>query len=305
MREETHVMKEKYKLVGFVNIRNIRPGFVEPVFSYDGKLCFQLGANDIISGFVEIGEEKNQIIPLWEERDFFSSIGSSYIYAYQRRDKSVYYGNASDMAEYIKTVKTNSNGLKREFGFFLQDKSHVNDEKPHNCLNNEKEVRNLVSYRSKPIFQYKFRPLLQNKKVNDGGFCVILYENRILSFSTYNMAGEFIDELCFSLPVRVIQCFYALLRNASSWLGDTPCDLSGGKKTLYASSLAFDGYDPIRILGVDDLLCKAIGSAAGFFSRHLIVLFEDVANLFAENGIRLTLESFVWDTQKIRPFRIK
>ena len=40
-----------------------------------------------------------------------------------------------------------------------------------------------------------------------------------------------------------------------------------------------------------------------FFARHLYVLFEDVANLLAENGIRLTLDGFTWDNNMIRPFR--
>ena len=137
----------------------------------------------------------------------------------------------------------------------------------------------ITGYSSKPVFQYKFRPLLQDQRVMDGGFCVILYENRILSFSTYRADGSFIDELCFSLPVRVIQCFYSLLRNAGSWLGDTPCDLRGATVTTYASSFAFDGYDPIRVWGINDLLC------------------------LAENGIRLTLDGFTWDTERIHPFR--
>ncbi len=156
---------------------------------------------------------------------------------------------------------------------------------------------------SKPVFQYKFRPLIQGRRAMDGGFCVILYENRILSFSTYASDGSFLDELCFSLSVRVIQCFNGLLRNASSWLGDTPCDLRGSDLAPYASSFAFDGYDPIRVWGMNELLCLPAGSQAGFFTRHLYVLFEDVANLFAENGIRMTLDGFTWDADRIRPFR--
>ena len=161
----------------------------------------------------------------------------------------------------------------------------------------------ITGYGSKPVFQYKFRPLIQDHRVMDGGFCVILYENRILSFSTYHADGTFADELCFSLPARVIQCFYGLLRNAASWLGDTPCDLRGSSISPYASSFAFDGYDPIRVWGINDLLCQPSGSQEGFFARHLYVLFEDVANLFAENGIRMTLDGFTWDANKIRPFR--
>lgn len=161
----------------------------------------------------------------------------------------------------------------------------------------------IVGGGGKPIFQYKFRPLIQDHRVADGGFCVILYENRILSFSTYDVNGAFMDELCFSLSGRAIPCFYALLRNAASWLGSTPCDLRGTDVSPYASSFAFDGYDPVRIYGMNQLLIQPTGSGDGFFARHIYVLFEDVANIFAENGIRLTLDGFTWDQSRIQPFR--
>lgn len=161
----------------------------------------------------------------------------------------------------------------------------------------------IAGYGSKPVFQYKFRPLLQDRRAPDGGFSVILYENRILSFSTYDINGAFIDELCFSLSGRVIQCFYGLLRSASSWLGATPCDLRGSNVSPYASSFAFDGYDPIRVWGINDLLLMPSGTEEGFFTRHLLVLFEDVSNLLSENGIHLTLDGFTWEMDRIRPFR--
>jgi len=161
----------------------------------------------------------------------------------------------------------------------------------------------IAGYGCKPVFQYKFRPLMQDNRAPDGGFCIILYENRILSFSVYAADGAFLDELCFSLPGRVLQCFYSLLRNAGSWLGSTPCDLRGNTQSPYASSFAFDGYDPIRVWGMNELLCEPTGSEDGFFARHLYVLFEDVANLLAENGIRLSLDGFTWDNNRIRPFR--
>lgn len=161
----------------------------------------------------------------------------------------------------------------------------------------------ISSYGSKPVFQYQFRPLMQDRRAPDGGFCVILYENRILSFSTYGADGAFLDEICFTLAGKVIPCFYSLLRNAASWLGSCPCDLRGSDVSPYASSFAFDGYDPIRVWGINDLLCQPAGSEAGFFTRHLYVLFEDVANLFAENGIRMTLDGFTWDSNRVHPFR--
>ena len=162
----------------------------------------------------------------------------------------------------------------------------------------------IAGYSCRPVFQYQFRPLTnQEHRAADGGFCVILYENRILSFSTYDVSGRFMDELCFSLPGRAMQCFFALLRNAASWLGSSPVDLHASNVSPYASSFAFDGYDPIRIWGINDLIVEPACSESGFFARHIYVLFEDVANLFAENGIRLTLDGFTWDNQKITPFR--
>jgi len=161
----------------------------------------------------------------------------------------------------------------------------------------------IAGYSCRPVFQYQFRPLVHDFRAADGGFCIILYENRILSFSTYDAAGLFIDELCFSLPGRVMQCFFSLLRNAGSWLGSSPVDLRASNISPYASSFAFDGYDPIRIWGMNELICEPACSESGFFARHLYVLFEDVANLLAENGIRLTLDGFTWDNNMIRPFR--
>ena len=160
----------------------------------------------------------------------------------------------------------------------------------------------IARYGHKPIFQYKFRPFSQDVPPQDGGFSVILYENGILSFSTYDVNGAFIDELCFSLPGRVLQCCYGLLRNASSWLPSTPCDLRGNADSAYGSSFAFDGYDPIRVWGMNQLLCEPCGSPGGFFARHLYVLFEDISNVLVEYGINLLLDGFTW-TENIRPFR--
>jgi len=162
----------------------------------------------------------------------------------------------------------------------------------------------IARYGYKPIFQYKFRPLpREGSAPADGGFTILYYENGIISFSTYDARGLFMDELCFTLPGNVLQYFYSLLRNASSWLPSTPNDLRGSGDALYASSFAFDGYDPIRVYGIESLLCSPTGSPGGFFARHLYVLFEDICNLFAGYGVNLSLDGFTWDIDRIRPFR--
>ncbi len=160
----------------------------------------------------------------------------------------------------------------------------------------------IARYGHKPVFQYKFRPFVRDAQAQDGGFTVTLYENGILSFSTYDAMGGFIDEICFSLPSRVLQCFYGLLRNAASWLPSTPCDLRGTPDSPYGSSFAFDGYDPIRVWGMNQLLSEPCGSAGGFFARHVYVLFEDISNVLVEYGINLSLDGFTW-TDQIHPFR--
>ena len=163
----------------------------------------------------------------------------------------------------------------------------------------------IAGYGCKPVFQYKFKPLAQNGGAApvDGGFCIILYENGILSFSVYNAAGVFMDELCFTFPGKVLQCFYGLLRNASSWLPSTPANLTGTEKALYGSCFAYDGYDPIHVFGMNSLMSEPCGSPGGFFARHMYVLFEDVCNLFAEYGVMLSLDGFSWDADRIHPFR--
>ena len=161
----------------------------------------------------------------------------------------------------------------------------------------------IAGYHSKPVFQYQFRPLMNAHRAPDGGFCVLLYENGILSFSTYDTNGVFMDEICFVLTARVVQIFYSLLRGAAGWLYACPCDLRASSVTPYASSFAFDGYDPVRIWGLKSLLAEPPGSEAGYFARHMVVLFEDIASLLAEHGIRLTLDGFTWDPQKVSIFR--
>ena len=48
----------------------------------------------------------------------------------------------------------------------------------------------IARYGHKPVFQYKFRPFSTDVPPQDGGFSVILYENGILSFSTYDANGD-------------------------------------------------------------------------------------------------------------------
>lgn len=161
----------------------------------------------------------------------------------------------------------------------------------------------ISGYRAIPVFQYKFRPLANDSRALDGGFCITLYDSAILCCTVFNLNGSRKDEWCFRLPSRSLQCYYALLRNAVSWLPSTPEDIRGENAGPYASLFAFDGYDPFRVWGIDTLLSEPCGSAGGFFARHLFVLFEDICNIFAESGVTLALDGFSWSPERIQPFQ--
>ena len=51
-------MKKKYELVGFVNLLNIRPGFVYPIFKNNGRYYFQHGEDNRICEFEEINKKE-------------------------------------------------------------------------------------------------------------------------------------------------------------------------------------------------------------------------------------------------------
>ena len=160
-----------------------------------------------------------------------------------------------------------------------------------------------------PVFWYKYVPLTSSNP-NDGGFSVILYENSVLSFSVYGQregssAKVFKDENCFALPSEVMSYYKFLLHAADSWLDCTPKELRTIGRGRYSSQFAFGGYDPINVVDIESQILERMweGNGNGFFARHLYVLFEDIANTLMENGIRLTLDSFSWQSQKIQPFK--
>lgn len=89
-------MNTKYKLIGFLNMFNIVPDFVFPVFEFNGDLFFQEGENDKIKSYSPAKSSiRTRIIPVVS--DTISDIGSSLfdissdpIYAFQTEEQVVY-----------------------------------------------------------------------------------------------------------------------------------------------------------------------------------------------------------------------
>lgn len=95
-------MGNAYKLVGFINMLDLRPGFVYPVFVNNGKYYFQHGINNTLFRFVEVQENvMDKLIPLTEDRDICVTLESNPIYAYQKRNGSIKFGNIATMKRYV------------------------------------------------------------------------------------------------------------------------------------------------------------------------------------------------------------
>ena len=68
-------------------------------------------------------------------------------------------------------------------------------------------------------------------------------------------------------------------------------------------ALYVNGYNPIVIWEMNRLICEPTCSELGYFSRHIYVLFEDIASMLSKCGVHLSLDGFTWDAAKVHPFR--
>ena len=104
-------MGNAYKLVGFINMLDIRPGFVYPVFENEGKYYFQHGVNNTLFRFEEVREDvMDRLIPLKEDPGISITLESNPIYAYQKRNGAVKFRDMVSMRRYV------NNGISMNTG---------------------------------------------------------------------------------------------------------------------------------------------------------------------------------------------
>ena len=115
-------MLKKYKLIGFVNLFNVIPDFVYPVFEFGGDYFFQHGKNDKIEEFEKVRDDIcSKIIPLTDNADTTITVESNPVYAFQNDDKTIRYGHVSYMKEYLLTVNTEDCILRKEIKDFFDE----------------------------------------------------------------------------------------------------------------------------------------------------------------------------------------
>ena len=152
-----------YKLVGFINLYNIIPDFVYPVFSAHNNFYFQDGKSIFINKFYEIETDlSNKIIffkDLFIEEPNGSTIPKTFcqnspsVYAYQENNGKYFMGDIVSFYNYINKQSNND---------FIID--FLNENKPiYNLANNMHienwncRLTNMSSnfFQATPLFNYK------------------------------------------------------------------------------------------------------------------------------------------------------
>ena len=153
-------MVEVYKLVGFINLFDVIPDFVFPVFEFAGKFYFQHGDQNQITEFIEIREDiLPRIIPLPRKTTITITLQSDPIYAFQCNENTVEYGEASYLKEYLVRFDTQDVILKKEIkDFFDEVSDHLSEYLPAaNC-----SCYHAVGRRKKAIARVRLLPGMGN-----------------------------------------------------------------------------------------------------------------------------------------------
>lgn len=152
-----------YKLVGFINLYNIIPDFVYPVFSAHNKFYFQDGKSIFINKFYEVQTDlSNKIIfikDLFIEELNDSTIpkmfcqNSPSVYAYQQNNEKYFMG---DIVSFYNFINKQSNNdfiidflIENKLNYNLANNMHIEN---WNC-----RLTNMSSsfFQTTPLFNYK------------------------------------------------------------------------------------------------------------------------------------------------------
>lgn len=115
-------MVEIYKLCGFLNLFDVIPDFVFPIFEHAGEFYFQHGKENTVEEFIKVKKEVlPRIINLRDGVVIPISIGSELIYAFQSDDTTLEYGEAAYLKAKLKGFTTDDAILKKQIQVFFED----------------------------------------------------------------------------------------------------------------------------------------------------------------------------------------
>lgn len=120
---------DTYTLIGSINLFDLIPNFVYPVFKKNGRWYFQDGSRNQIKEFVLIKESVySRLIPLHGGQFVYSlKAGAKALYGFQSEPGLVIYGDSSYFREFFSTFNTDDVLLQKKIDSFLADISHLED----------------------------------------------------------------------------------------------------------------------------------------------------------------------------------
>ena len=111
-----------YKLHGFLNLFDVIPDFVFPVFECDGEFFFQHGRENVVEEFIKVKMEALERVSKLQDGVIFSiSIGSAPVYAFQYDSTSIVYGYADYIKNKLEGFSTNDLILRKQIQNFFED----------------------------------------------------------------------------------------------------------------------------------------------------------------------------------------
>lgn len=121
-------MKE-YKLFGFLNMFELVPDFIIPIFELQNIFYIQEGENDQISAIVPLKQEfYSKVIAMNKYRHvqylpdhLYITTTSSPKYAFQSSKNNIVFGDSKVLLEYLDTFYTTDDILKQEIDDFRDD----------------------------------------------------------------------------------------------------------------------------------------------------------------------------------------
>ena len=124
----------KYELIGFVNILNIIPDFVYPVFEYQNKFYLQTVVNNTIVDFYELKSTYykriiyvnncNLIFNKKEYHNYYCK-DMNPVYAFQVSSNEIFYSEFDGFYTFINDFKTTDFILYEDIQYFLMNNSDI------------------------------------------------------------------------------------------------------------------------------------------------------------------------------------
>ena len=120
-------MQENYRLVGILNLFDVVPDFVYPIFEREGRYYFITGDEETLKteGFEQVSERGVERIVWLSElktnecklREFNNE--SEPIFAFQVSETEVYIGVFKEIRDFLETFETDDRILKKEIKDFI------------------------------------------------------------------------------------------------------------------------------------------------------------------------------------------